>query len=110
MFGFARIALLVFGIGMFLGGVMGYLKGHSVLSLASGAISLVLLSIAFYFANTKPKLSFQIGVGTAICLTAVFIERVIKTGKMMPNAMLIALCVIAAILFGTALSQTKSTI
>ena len=109
MFGFTRIALLVFGIGMFLGGVMGFVKGHSVLSLASGVISLILLSVAFYLSNTKPKLSFGIGVGTAVCLSAVFIERVMKTGKMMPNAMLIGLCVIAAFLFGTALAQSKST-
>ena len=97
---FGRIAMLVYGIGIFLGGTMGYVSKKSLASLAAGIASLVLMGTAFYLAKTKPKVGYAIGTATAAGLALFFLYRVMQTGKMMPNAMLIGLSVIAVILFG----------
>ena len=107
MDGFARIALLVYGVGMFLGGLMGYVKGHSLFSLISGIASVILLSIAFSVAPTQPKVGYGIGIGTAAILACVFVERLVKTGKVMPSAMLIGLSVLAVLVFVAGLNQSR---
>ena len=62
---FGRIAMLVYGIGIFLGGTMGYVSKKSLASLAAGIASLALMGTAFYLAKTKPKVGYAIGTATA---------------------------------------------
>ncbi len=106
---FARVSMLIYGIGIFLGGTMGYVSKKSLASLAAGIASLALMGTAYFLVQTQPKVGYGLGTATAAGLALFFIYRVMQTQRMMPNAMLVGLSVLAALLFGASMMQSKGS-
>lgn len=104
--------VLIYALLMLGGGIGGYAAKQSLPSLLSGIISAVLLGAAFWMTATKPKAAYGLSLFVALALTAVFIERAVKTSaepsSMGRNVGLAALSLIVAGLFGKCMSESPS--
>ncbi|MBW4538926.1 MAG: TMEM14 family protein [Myxacorys chilensis ATA2-1-KO14] len=96
--------IVVYGLLVAIGGVIGYVKAGSKVSLISGLGSGVALAIAAYTTTQNPSTGLSLAVFIAAFLLIVFAIRWIKTKKMMPAGMMAILSLVAVILFGAALS------
>ncbi|MEM1169754.1 MAG: TMEM14 family protein [Cyanobacteria bacterium P01_H01_bin.35] len=85
----AIIAALTYGILAIVGGIIGYTKVGSKISLISGSISGLLLIISgiIQLIGINWGLIFSIVITTILVIT--FIIRLVKTRKMMPAGLMI---------------------
>ncbi len=85
----AIIAALAYGILAIVGGIIGYTKVGSKISLISGSISGLLLIISgiIQLIGINWGLIFSIVITTILVIT--FIIRLVKTRKMMPAGLMI---------------------
>ena len=97
----AAITTLIYGLLSIIGGVTGYQKAGSQVSLISGLISGMLLLVAAYFLFgghlPGPILS---GI-VSLLLVIVFVIRLIKTKKFMPAGLMVAFGVLNLICLWT---------
>lgn len=100
-----QIALLIYGLLLGIGGVVGYAKGKSQISLIMGIGSGILALVGYWLSLTQPTVGFSLGIGLGIVLTIVFLIRFQKTGKVMPAGLLGGLSLVAALISGLALLQ-----
>jgi uncharacterized membrane protein (UPF0136 family) len=86
------------------GGIGGYAAKHSIPSLISGIVSAILLGVGFYLLASKPKAGYGLSLIVALALTAVFIERAVKTSaepsSMQRNIGLAVLSIVVAAIVG----------
>ncbi len=91
----AIIAAIAYGILAIVGGIIGYTKVGSKISLISGSISGLLLIISgiIQLMGINWGLIFSIVITTILVIT--FIIRLIKTRKMMPAGLMILTGIVA---------------
>ncbi len=89
-----QISLLVYGILVLVGGVIGFVKAKSKVSLIAGGLSGLALICAYMYSTQNPKDGLLIGAGITSLLTIVFAMRLAKTKKLMPSGMLLILTVL----------------
>jgi len=92
-----QILMAVYGVLLIAGGVMGYVKGGSRVSLFAGAITGGLCVGATWLSVDQPADGFTIGSLIAFLLTGVGINRLAKTRKFMPAGMILVLSVVAGV-------------
>jgi uncharacterized membrane protein (UPF0136 family) len=97
MIGPAKVYFIVFGILTIIGGLIGYLKAGSTISLVSGAIAGVLLLVAAFLLPSHLGAGLAIALIVSLLLAGRFIPHLIKTGKVMPDAMMSVLSVIGIV-------------
>ncbi len=90
----AAIALISYGVLALGGGIMGYVKSQSLVSLISGIISGILLCGAGGLELSGIEfggfdIGKYLGITIAAILVLVFIVRLIKTRKFMPAGIMI---------------------
>lgn len=92
-------SILVYALVVALGGIFGYLKAKSKMSLISGLVSGAALFAAWFVSRTAPP--FGLGIATVISavLVVVFITRLIRTRKFMPAGVMMFLSLVATIVF-----------
>ena len=78
------IATVFYGLLSIGGGVMGYLKSQSKVSLISGGVSGLVLLILAQMMNSGHQWAVPIAVSIISVLMVVFIIRWLKTKKLMP--------------------------
>lgn len=100
-----QIGLLVYSLLLGIGGVMGYVKGKSQVSLITGIASGLLAFLGYWLSLSRPALGLGLGIGLSLVLTVVFLIRLRKTGKIMPAGLLCGLSVAMAVISGLALLQ-----
>ncbi|NEO55899.1 MAG: hypothetical protein F6K54_24235 [Okeania sp. SIO3B5] len=85
----AIIAAIVYGILAIVGGIIGYTKAGSKISLISGSVSGLLLIVSgiVQLMGMNWGLIFSIVIATILVIT--FIIRLVKTRKMMPAGLMI---------------------
>ena len=93
----ARIYFIVFGILTIVGGLIGFLKAKSTISLVSGGISGALLLVAAYLFPTQFMAGVIIALLVSVLLAGRFVPNLIRTGKIMPDAMMSILSVIGVV-------------
>jgi uncharacterized membrane protein (UPF0136 family) len=98
MLGPAKLYFIVFGILTIIGGLIGYLKAGSTISLVSGSIAGILLLLAALLLPTQLGTGLAIALIVSLLLAGRFIPHLIKTGKVMPDAMMSVLSVIGIVL------------
>jgi len=85
----ATLATLIYGLLSGVGGVFGYAKAKSKVSLISGLISGVLL-LAFGFLQLSGMgWAFPAALAIAVLLVVTFVVRLVKTGKFMPAGLMV---------------------
>lgn len=98
-FEIATWSILVYGLLVLLGGVMGYLKAKSQMSLYSGVGSGVALLIAWFISRQMPVVGLGLAAGIAIVLCVVFVKRFSVTRAFMPAGMMMIFSLAATVLF-----------
>ena len=98
MIGPAKIYFIVFGVLTILGGVMGYVKAASTISLVAGGITGVLLLAAGFLLPDHAMAGLILALVTSLLLAGQFAPKFIRTGKAMPAGMMTILSVIGIIM------------
>lgn len=83
------VIAIAYGILAIVGGVIGYLKAKSKLSLISGVISGLLLFFAAFLENQGYDLGRPLAQVITLVLIVVFTLRFRKTGKFMPAGLML---------------------
>ena len=92
-------SILVYALAIIVGGVFGYFKAKSKMSLISGCVSGLLLLAAWFYALKLPSVGLMVAGAIAGILVVVFITRFIRTRKFMPAGVMMVLSLIAGIVF-----------
>lgn len=91
--------ILVYALLVFSGGIFGYLKARSKVSLFSGVGSGLALAGAWYVSLQSPQWGLALAAVLALLLTGVFWQRFRKTQKLMPAGLLALVSGVAALGF-----------
>jgi uncharacterized membrane protein (UPF0136 family) len=78
------IVYVFYALVLIAGGVMGFIKAGSKISLISGLVMGILVTISSYLYASTPKLALMIGTFLSCIAATFFIVRLIKTKKAMP--------------------------
>jgi uncharacterized membrane protein (UPF0136 family) len=97
MIGPAKIYFILFGILTIVGGLIGYLKAGSTISLVSGGVAGILLLTAAWLLPTQFAAGIVIALLVSVLLAGRFIPHLLRTGKVMPDAMMAVLSVIGIV-------------
>jgi uncharacterized membrane protein (UPF0136 family) len=93
----AAIASICYGLIALVGGIVGYVKSQSQMSLISGSISGVLLLGAGGLQLAGQEWGKWLGLAIACSLIVVFVVRLVKTQKPMPAVPMILAGILSAI-------------
>ena len=97
MVGFARIYFVIFALLTIVGGVIGYVKAGSTISMVSGSIAGIVLLIAAWLMPGNSVLGLVLALIISIALAGRFVPAFIKTGHLMPAGLMSILSVIGII-------------
>jgi uncharacterized membrane protein (UPF0136 family) len=97
MIGAARIYFIVFGILTIVGGIIGYVKAGSTISLVAGSISGVLLFIAAWLIPEQQAAGLIMAAVVSLLLAGQFVPNFFRTFKMMPAGLMSVLSVLGII-------------
>ena len=98
MIGPAKIYFIVFGLLTIVGGVIGYVKAGSTISIIAGSVSGILLIVAAYLLSGNLALGLALAGIISILLAGKFIPAFIKTGQAMPAGLMSVLSAIGVIM------------
>ncbi len=97
MIGSARIYFVIYGILTIVGGLIGYLKAGSVISVVSGGIAGLLLLLAAWLLTTNQLAGLLIALIVSLLLAGRFVPKFISTGKIMPAGLMSLLSVLGLV-------------
>lgn len=97
MMGLARIYFIVFGILTIGGGIVGYIKAGSTISLVAGSISGVLLLIAAWLMPEQQAAGLLIAIVVSLLLAGQFVPKFFRTFNIMPAGLISVLSVIGTV-------------
>jgi uncharacterized membrane protein (UPF0136 family) len=89
---------LVFAILTIIGGIMGYVKAKSVISIVSGSISGIILIIASFLLPERPILAGVIGLCVSVLLAGKFVPDFIHKKAFVPSGLMALLSVVSIVL------------
>jgi uncharacterized membrane protein (UPF0136 family) len=92
------LIFLVYGLTLLMGGVMGYLKVQSLVSLLSGLGFGLLILVSGSAILNGQDWGLTVGLSTTALLVLVFAYRFISTYKFMPAGMMLAVSLIVGLL------------
>lgn len=99
--------IVVYGLLVAIGGIIGYRKAQSKISLLSGLGSGVALEIAAYITWQNREIGLSLATIIAVFLTIVFGIRWLKTGALMPAGMMAILSALIAIVLISGLATAS---
>jgi len=93
----AKIYFIVFGLLTIAGGIIGYVKAGSVVSIIAGSITGILLLVAAFLLPEHRAAGLATALIVSLLLAAQFVPKFLRTGKVMPAGMMSVLSVIGII-------------
>jgi uncharacterized membrane protein (UPF0136 family) len=106
LFLIATWSILVYGVVVLLGGVMGYVKAKSQVSLFSGVGSGIALLVAWFICRQSPGVGMGLATFLGLVLFIVFVIRFSKTRAFMPAGLMTLFSLAATIVFLLGLLST----
>jgi uncharacterized membrane protein (UPF0136 family) len=97
MIGSAKIYFLVYGALTIVGGLVGYLKAGSTISLISGGIAGALLIVAAFLLPSQFLAGIVLALLVSLVLAGRFVPNFFATGKVMPAGIMSLLSVIGIV-------------
>jgi uncharacterized membrane protein (UPF0136 family) len=95
--GLAKIYFIIFGILTTAGGIVGYAKAGSVISIIAGSISGVLLLVAAFLLPEHQVAGLIIALVVSLLLAGQFVPKFFSTHKVMPAGLMSVLSVIGIV-------------
>ncbi|MBD2185176.1 MULTISPECIES: TMEM14 family protein [Aerosakkonema] len=92
-------SILVYALAVALGGIFGYLKAKSKMSLISGLLSGAALLAAWFLALQQAQIGLAIATSIGAVLVVIFIARLVRTRKFMPAGLMMSLSFVATLVF-----------
>jgi uncharacterized membrane protein (UPF0136 family) len=83
-----RIYFLVFGLLTIAGGIVGYAKAGSVVSIIAGSVAGILLIVAALLLPGQRVAGLIMALIISLLLAAQFIPKFVRTGKVMPAGLM----------------------
>lgn len=83
-----KIYFIVFGVLTIVGGVVGYFKAGSVISIIAGSITGILLLVSAWLLPEHLAVGLTIALFTSALLFAQFVPKFFRTGKVMPAGLM----------------------
>lgn len=99
LFEIATWSILIYALVVLVGGVMGYIKAKSQMSLFSGVGSGIALLVAWFLSRQFPLLGLGLATLLALVLLVVFIMRFSRTRAFMPAGAMVLLSLGATVVF-----------
>ena len=93
-----QVILITYAGLLMIGGIMGYLKAQSKISLIAGLLSGIVVLAGLYLSRTNYKSGMLLIAITSSLLTIMFIQRFLVTKKFMPSGMLLCFSFAMAVL------------
>jgi uncharacterized membrane protein (UPF0136 family) len=93
----AKIYFIIFGLLTIVGGIMGYVKAGSVVSIIAGTITGILLIVAAFLLPEHRVAGLATALIVSILLAGQFVPKFIRIGKVMPAGVMSVLSVIGII-------------
>lgn len=109
-FEIATWSILIYGLLVLLGGVMGYIKAKSQMSLVSGVGSGVALLSAWFISRQMPVVGLGLAAGIGLVLFGVFVKRFSVTRAFMPAGMMMIFSLAATVVFLVGLLGTSGVL
>lgn len=106
LFQIASWSLLIYALVVLLGGVMGYVKAKSKVSLVSGVGSGIGLLVAWFVSRQLPLVGLGLATLLALVLFIVFIVRFSRTRAFMPAGLMTIFSLAATTVFFLGLLAT----
>lgn len=103
LFQIANWFIPIYGLVVLLGGVMGYVKAKSQVSLFSGAGSGIALLVAWFIARQNPSAGLGLAALVALVLLVVFAVRLFRTRAFMPAGLMMVVSLAATVIFSLGL-------
>ena len=97
MLGPAKVYFIIFGVLTIAGGIVGYVKAGSVVSIIAGSISGVLLLIGAATLSEHSAVGLFTVLVVSLLLAAWSVRKFIETGRLMPAGMMSILSVLGLI-------------
>ena len=102
MIGPAKIYFIVFGLLTIVGGIIGYVKAGSTVSIIAGSISGILILVAAFLLPNNAAIGLALAGVISILLAGRFVPAFIKNGDLMPAGLMSVLSVIGIIMAAVA--------
>ncbi|PYK69235.1 MAG: hypothetical protein DME45_03275 [Verrucomicrobia bacterium] len=97
MLGAAKVYFIIYGLLTITGGIVGYVKAGSVISIIAGSISgLILLAAAFLLPDHKTA-GLIVALVVSVLLAGQFVPKFFSTHKVMPAGLMSVLSVLGII-------------
>jgi uncharacterized membrane protein (UPF0136 family) len=106
LFVIATWSILIYGLLVLLGGVMGYVKAKSQVSLLSGVGSGIALLVAWFICRQTPWVGLGLATLLGLVLFIVFVIRFSKTRAFMPSGLMMVFSLAATVVFFLGLLST----
>jgi uncharacterized membrane protein (UPF0136 family) len=97
MLGAAKVYFIVFGILTIAGGIVGYVKAGSVISIIAGSISGILLLLAAWLMPDRQAAGLIVALVVSVLLAGQFVPKFFSTHKVMPAGLMSLLSVLGII-------------
>ena len=93
----AKIYFIIFGLLTIAGGIMGYVKAGSVVSIIAGAITGILLIVAAFLLPEHRVAGLATALIVSVLLAGQFLPKLLRTGRVMPAGVMSVLSIIGII-------------
>ncbi|MEP7071185.1 MAG: TMEM14 family protein [Verrucomicrobiota bacterium] len=94
----ARYYFIIFGLLTIVGGVIGYLKAGSVISVVAGGVSGILLVVAALLLPQHPVAGLILAGLVSFLLAGQFAPKFLRTGTLMPAGLMAILSVLGIVM------------
>ena len=97
MLGAAKVYFIVFGILTIAGGIVGYVKAGSVVSIIAGSISGILLLVAAWLMPDRRAAGLIVALVVSVLLAGQFVPKFFSPHKVMPAGLMSLLSVLGIV-------------
>ncbi|OGI19504.1 MAG: hypothetical protein A3B68_04250 [Candidatus Melainabacteria bacterium RIFCSPHIGHO2_02_FULL_34_12] len=96
----SKITSYIYGFLLIFGGIMGYVKAHSKMSLITGLVSGILIFLACNLGAKKPKEGYLSIAAISLVLSLFFLMRYSSTHTFMPSGLMLILSTTTFVVVG----------
>ena len=97
MLGATKVYFIIFGLLTIAGGIVGYVKAGSVISIVAGSISGLLLVVAAFLLPDHKTAGLIIALLVSLLLAGQFVPKFFSTHKVMPAGLMSVLSVLGIV-------------